>query len=141
MVGTANDDHIGPAEWYAGIGSVLGGIAMAEDGPNDSGASGVRPGDRIGKYTIIDRLGEGSFRNAAARAGLQAAILGHDSACHRRVRSKASDLNLGFRGGALHSCSPPDSSAVEPGEGQMGNGGEMDLHANNPHRNPVLAVR
>ncbi len=62
-------DDIGPAEWYAGIGSVLGGLAMAEDGPNDSGASGVRPGDRIGKYTIIDRLGEGSFRNAAARAG------------------------------------------------------------------------
>ena len=37
---------------------------------------------------------------------------------HRRLRSVASDWNLGFRGGALHSCW--ESSAVEPGVGQMG---------------------
>ncbi len=43
-----------------------------------------------------------------------------DSSCHRQFRSEASDCNLGFRW-ALHSCS--ESSAVEPGEGQMGNVG------------------
>ncbi len=43
---------------------------------------------------------------------------GQDWACP--VRSKR--LELGFPGGALHSCS--ESSAVEPGEGQMRNVGE-----------------
>ena len=38
---------------------------------------------------------------------------GQDVARHRRFRSEASDWNLGFRGGALHSCS--ERSAVEPG--------------------------
>ncbi len=33
------------------------------------------------------------------RQGLQAAVLGQDSACHHRFRSEASDWNLGFRGG------------------------------------------
>ena len=40
---------------------------------------------------------------------------------HRRFLTEASDCNLAFRGEALHS--PPDSSAVEPGVGQMGNAG------------------
>ena len=34
----------------------------------------------------------------AARKGLQAAVLGQDSACDRRFRTEASDWNLGFRG-------------------------------------------
>ena len=50
----------------------------------------------------------------AARQCHQAAVLGPAAAGHRRFRSKASDWNLGFRGGALHSCSA--SSAVNPGE-------------------------
>ena len=43
----------------------------------------------------------------------------------RRFRSQASDWNLGFWRGALHSCSPPppERSAVEPGDGRMGNVG------------------
>ena len=53
--------------------------------------------------------------------GLQAAVFGQDSACHRRFRTEASDWNSGFRRGALHSCS--ESSAVEPGGGQMGSVG------------------
>ncbi len=60
---------------------------------------------------------------------LWAAVLGQDSAPRFRIRST---VNTGpkqaagawaFRGEALHSWSPPDSSAVEPGEGQMGNVG------------------
>lgn len=57
----------------------------------------------------------------ADRHGLQAAVLRQDSACHRRFRTEANDRNLGFRRGALHSCS--EGSAVEPGKGQMGNVG------------------
>ncbi len=57
----------------------------------------------------------------AARRGLLATVLGQDSACHRRFRTEASDWNVGFLGEALHSRS--ESSAVEPGEGQMGNVG------------------
>ena len=53
--------------------------------------------------------------------GHQAAVLMQDLARHRRFQSEASDCNLGFRGGALHSCL--ESSAMEPGEGQMGNVG------------------
>ncbi len=56
----------------------------------------------------------------AARQDLQAAVFGQDSASHRRFRSEAS-WNLDFRGEALHSSS--ESSAVEPGEGHMGNVG------------------
>ncbi len=51
----------------------------------------------------------------------QSAVLGQNATCHRRCRSEASDWNLGFRGGALHSRS--ESSAVEPGESQMENVG------------------
>ncbi len=46
--------------------------------------------------------------------GLQAAVLGQDSARHRRFRSVASDCNLGFRGGALHWYS--NGPAMEPDE-------------------------
>ena len=51
--------------------------------------------------TDVDRLqrrnGPGwGFREGQ---GLQAAVLGQDSACHLRFRSKPSDWNLGFRGG------------------------------------------
>ncbi len=48
-----------------------------------------------------------------ARQGPQAAVVGQDSACQRRF-TKVS-------GWALHSCL--ERSAVEPGEGQMGNVG------------------
>ncbi len=48
---------------------------------------------------------------------IQAAILGQELGCHRRLRSEGSDWNLGLGAGALYSCS--GSSAVEPGEGQM----------------------
>ncbi len=37
----------------------------------------------------------------AVRQSLKAAVLGQDSACHRRFRSEASDWNLGFRGGVM----------------------------------------
>ena len=36
---------------------------------------------------------------------LQAAVLGQNCACHRRFRTEASDWDLGFGGGALHSWS------------------------------------
>ncbi len=55
----------------------------------------------------------------AARQGLQAVVLGQDSACHRRFPTEASDWNLGFEEWALYWCSK--CSAVEPGTGQMGN--------------------
>ena len=50
-------------------------------------------------------------------------VLGQDSACHRRFRSEASECNLDSPGGALYSWS--ESSAVEPGEGQMGDVGSL----------------
>ncbi len=56
-----------------------------------------------------------------AGPGARDLTLGQDSACHRLLRTEASDWNLGFRVGALHSCS--ELSAVEPNEGQGGNVG------------------
>ena len=50
----------------------------------------------------------------AARQGLQTAVLGQDSARHRRFRSVASDCNLGFPGAALHWYSK--IPAMEPDE-------------------------
>ncbi len=48
----------------------------------------------------------------AARQGLQAVVLGQDSARHRRFRSEASDWNLGLRG--AKSCGIPlESSRVD----------------------------
>ena len=52
-----------------------------------------------------------------------------EPACYRRFRSQASDLNLGFRGEALRSYS--EISAVEPGEGHMGN---VELHRHDRKR-------
>ena len=52
---------------------------------------------------------------------LQTAVLGPTTAGHRRFRSNASDWNLDFRREAFRSCS--ESSAGEPGVGQMGDVG------------------
>ena len=60
-------------------------------------------------------------RAQEARQGLQAAVLGQDSPVTFESGQKSKRLELGFPGGALHSCS--ESSAVEPGEGQMENVG------------------
>ncbi len=49
--------------------------------------------------------------------------LGAGLGLHRRLRSEATDWNSGFRRGAVQSCS--ESSAVEPGEGHMGNVGSI----------------
>ena len=45
--------------------------------------------------------------NASKRSIVPLAVLGQDSACHRRFRSESSDWNLGFPGGALHLAGRP----------------------------------
>ncbi len=93
----------------------------------------VRRGRHQGIRSEPPRAGERASlsswdtRPELARQGLQAAVLGQDSALDRRFRSKTSGLELGLSGGALHSCS--ESSAVEPGEGQMGNVGYDTIYA------------
>lgn len=62
----------------------------------------------------------------AARHGLQTAFLGRDSARRCRFRSEASECNLRFGGGALHSWS--ENPAVEPGEVQTGKVGWGHIH-------------
>ncbi len=55
----------------------------------------------------------------AARQGLQAPILGQDSACQRRFRSEATDWNLGFpRGGVTLVLGKPGGGARRRSQGE-----------------------
>ena len=64
---------------------------------------GAKVSSDAGLFPCRD-LDEAALLPKRPEKGLQASVLGPDSACHRRVRSEASDWNLSFRG-VLRSCS------------------------------------
>ena len=68
---------------------------------------------------------------------LQVAVLGQDSVRHRRLRSEASDWNLGFRGGVTLMVG---KLGGEPGEGQMGNVVSRLSRWNRPARSPAFRI-